>query len=96
MPEMGKPGRREEWLRRRTFWSIIYGVLTRVTSMAACPTMRRVPSCSRRMDRSGGASSGLGHADEVAETIACLCSDGARVVNGAVLPVNGGDTSKLY
>ncbi len=38
----------------------------------------------------------LGHAEETAEAITWLCSDAARFVNGAVLPVDGGDTSKLY
>ncbi len=38
----------------------------------------------------------LGHADEVASAITWLCSDAARFVNGAVLTVDGGTTSKLY
>lgn len=38
----------------------------------------------------------LGEPDEVAEAIVWLCSDAARFVNGAVLAVDGGDTSRLY
>ena len=38
----------------------------------------------------------LGLAEETAEAIVWLCSDAARFVNGAVLPVDGGDTSRLY
>ena len=38
----------------------------------------------------------LGDAEETAEAIAWLCSDAARFVNGAVLCVDGGETSRLY
>lgn len=38
----------------------------------------------------------LGDAEEIAEAIAWLCSDAARFVNGVVLTVDGGDTSRLY
>jgi NAD(P)-dependent dehydrogenase (short-subunit alcohol dehydrogenase family) len=38
----------------------------------------------------------LGEAEETASAITWLCSDGARFVNGAVLAVDGGDTTRLY
>jgi NAD(P)-dependent dehydrogenase (short-subunit alcohol dehydrogenase family) len=37
-----------------------------------------------------------GDSEEIAEAITWLCSDAARFVNGAVLAVDGGDTSLLY
>jgi NAD(P)-dependent dehydrogenase (short-subunit alcohol dehydrogenase family) len=38
----------------------------------------------------------LGEADEIANAITWLCSDAAKFVNGAVLSVDGGDTTRLY
>ena len=38
----------------------------------------------------------VGEAHETAEAIAWLCSDAASFVNGAVLAVDGGDTTMLY
>ncbi|MDE2264561.1 MAG: glucose 1-dehydrogenase [Alphaproteobacteria bacterium] len=38
----------------------------------------------------------LGEAQEIADTVAWLCSDRAGFVNGTALPLNGGDTTKLY
>ena len=38
----------------------------------------------------------VGLAEESADAIFWLCSDGARFVNGAVIPVDGGDTSRMY
>ena len=38
----------------------------------------------------------LAEAEETAEAITWLCSDAAKFVNGMVLPVDGGDTARLY
>lgn len=38
----------------------------------------------------------LGETREVAEVVTWLCSDATSFVNGAVLPVDGGDTTRLY
>ena len=38
----------------------------------------------------------LGKAEETANAIVWLCSDQARFVNGVVLAVDGGDTSRVY
>lgn len=38
----------------------------------------------------------LGESDEVAEAIAWLLSSGSSFVNGAALPIEGGETSRLY
>ena len=38
----------------------------------------------------------LGKAEETAEAIVWLCSDAAKFVSGAVLAVDGGDTTRLY
>jgi len=38
----------------------------------------------------------LGEAEETANAITWLCSDSASYVNGAVLAVDGGETSRLY
>jgi NAD(P)-dependent dehydrogenase (short-subunit alcohol dehydrogenase family) len=56
---------------------------------AAAELMKAVVSRYSALNR-------LGHAEETAEAMAWLCSDAARFVSGAVLAVDGGDTSRLY
>jgi NAD(P)-dependent dehydrogenase (short-subunit alcohol dehydrogenase family) len=38
----------------------------------------------------------LGEAEEVAKAVVWLCSDAASFVNGAVLRIDGGETSRMY
>jgi len=38
----------------------------------------------------------IGEAEEVANAITWLCSDGASFVNGTVLTIDGGNTTSLY
>jgi A-factor type gamma-butyrolactone 1'-reductase (1S-forming) len=38
----------------------------------------------------------LGEPDEIANAITWLCSDAAKFINGAVLSIDGGDTTRLY
>ncbi len=38
----------------------------------------------------------IGEAHESAAAITWLCSDAASLVNGAVLTVDGGDTTRMY
>jgi NAD(P)-dependent dehydrogenase (short-subunit alcohol dehydrogenase family) len=60
------------------------------------PYVEAAPELMRSLVRRHSAANRMGHADECAEAIAWLCSDAARFVNGAVLPVDGGETSRLY
>lgn len=50
----------------------------------------------RVLVRKHSAMNRLGDASETAALVTWLCSDAASFVNGAVLSVDGGDTSRLY
>jgi A-factor type gamma-butyrolactone 1'-reductase (1S-forming) len=60
------------------------------------PYVESAPELMSRLVSRHSALNRLGTADEAAEAITWLCSDAARFVNGVVLPVDGGDTSRLY
>lgn len=60
------------------------------------PYVESAPDLTKALVSRYSAMNRLGDAEEVAEAITWLCSDAARFVNGAVLAVDGGDTSRLY
>jgi NAD(P)-dependent dehydrogenase (short-subunit alcohol dehydrogenase family) len=60
------------------------------------PYVEAVPELMKAVVSRYSALNRLGHAEETAEAIAWLCSDAPRFVNGAVLAVDGGDTTRLY
>ena len=60
------------------------------------PVDESLPDAIKALVSRYSAQNRLGDAEETAAAITWLCSDGARFVNGAVLAVDGGDTSRLY
>ena len=60
------------------------------------PAIEASPEILKPVIHRHSAMNRVGEADEIAEAITWLCSDAARFVNGAVLPVDGGETSRLY
>jgi A-factor type gamma-butyrolactone 1'-reductase (1S-forming) len=60
------------------------------------PAVEAFPDVMKAVVNRYSAQNRLGDAEETAEAITWLCSDAARFVNGTVLAVDGGDTSRLY
>ena len=60
------------------------------------PYVEQEPDLVKTLVSRYSAMNRLGQAEETAEAIVWLCSDAAGFVNGAVLPVDGGDTSRVY
>ena len=60
------------------------------------PAVEAFPDFMKAVVNRHSAQNRLGDADEIAETITWLCSDASRFVNGTVLAVDGGETSRLY
>jgi A-factor type gamma-butyrolactone 1'-reductase (1S-forming) len=65
-------------------------------SEMVAPYLESAPEVIKTVVSRYSAMNRIGHAEETAEAITWLCSDAASFVNGAVLPVDGGDTSRLY
>ena len=60
------------------------------------PNVEATPELEEAIISRHSAMNRRGEAAEVAEAITWLCSDEAGFVNGAVLTVDGGDTTRLY
>jgi NAD(P)-dependent dehydrogenase (short-subunit alcohol dehydrogenase family) len=60
------------------------------------PYVEGAPELMKLVVQRHSAMNRLGEASEVAEAIAWLLSDAASFVNGAALPIGGGDTTRMY
>lgn len=60
------------------------------------PYIKAAPTLVQTVVSRHSAQNRLGQPDEVAEATIWLCSDAASFVNGAALPVDGGDTTLAY
>ena len=60
------------------------------------PFLENAPDLMKDVIQRHSGMNRVGLAEESADAMFWLGSDGARFVNGAVIPVDGGDTSRLY
>jgi NAD(P)-dependent dehydrogenase (short-subunit alcohol dehydrogenase family) len=60
------------------------------------PFVESSPELMKKLVGKYSAMNRIGESVEIAEAITWLCSDAARFVNGAVLPLDGGDTARMY
>jgi NAD(P)-dependent dehydrogenase (short-subunit alcohol dehydrogenase family) len=60
------------------------------------PFVETAPDLMKTVVSRYSAMNRVGEGHEIAEGIAWLCSDAASFVNGAVLAMDGGDTTRLY
>ena len=65
-------------------------------SEMSAPAAEQNPQGLARLIRRHSAMNRLGEAREVADVIAWLLSDASSFVNGAAIPIDGGETTKLY
>ncbi len=66
-----------------------HSAMTDPAAEAAPEMMREIISRHSAMNR-------FGEGHEIAAAIAWLCCDASSFVNGAVLTIDGGDTTRLY
>jgi NAD(P)-dependent dehydrogenase (short-subunit alcohol dehydrogenase family) len=60
------------------------------------PYVESEPELFEKLLKRHSAMNRLGEANEVAEAIAWLLSDSSSFVNGAAIPIEGGETARLY
>jgi A-factor type gamma-butyrolactone 1'-reductase (1S-forming) len=60
------------------------------------PYVESAPDLMKALVSRYSAMNRIGESDEIADVVTWLCSDAARFVNGAVVPVDGGDTARQY